>query len=164
MEEIRLGSHYRGSKEEKRSLNAFINLTRASESLLARQGRRLAEPFGLTVSQWGVLEALYHLGPMCQKELGSKLLKSGGNITMVAGNLEKRSLVRRRRQSGDHRFVEIHLTARGRKLVEKLLARHVGGIVADMGRLDAAELEQLRRLCRKLGAVQDDTDDENEGE
>ncbi len=158
-----MGSHYRGNKEQKRALNAFINLTRASESLLARQGRRLSDA-GLTVSQWGVLESLYHLGPLCQKELGTKLLKSGGNITMVVTNLEKRVLVRRRRQSGDHRFLEIQLTARGRKLVEKLLPGHVDGIVADMHVLGAGELEELRRLCRKLGTAEDDTGKRKEGE
>jgi MarR family 2-MHQ and catechol resistance regulon transcriptional repressor len=163
VEEIRLGSHYRGNKEEKRALNAFINLTRASESLLARQARRLSDS-GLTVSQWGVLEALYHLGPLCQKELGKKLLKSGGNITMVVTNLEKRALVRRHRQCGDRRFLEIQLTAKGRKLVDKILPRHVDGIVTDMHGLSADELAELRRLCRKLGTAEDDTEDQNEGE
>ena len=44
----------------------------------------------LTMGQFGVLEALLHLGPMCQQELGAKLLRSGSNITIVIDNLEKR--------------------------------------------------------------------------
>jgi MarR family 2-MHQ and catechol resistance regulon transcriptional repressor len=151
-----MGSHYRGKKEEIRALNAFINLTRASESLIALQGRRLSEE-GLTVSQWGTLEALYHLGPMFQKDLGKKLLKSGGNITMVVNNLGKRALVNRKRDQGDRRFLEICLTAKGRRLVERVLPRHVAGIVGDMNQLVAGELEELRRMCRKL-VTGDDND------
>lgn len=145
-----MGSRYRGKKEEVRALNAFINLTRASESLIALQSRRLSQD-GLTVTQWGALEALYHVGSMSQKDLGQKLLKSGGNITMVVNNLEKRSLVQRKRDRGDRRLLEICLTAKGKRVVERILPRHVAGIVADMNRVGAGELEQLRRICRKLG-------------
>lgn len=145
-----MGSRYRGNQEEIRVLNAFINLTRASESLIALQGRRLSKE-GLTVTQWGAMEALYHVGSMSQKELGKKLLKSGGNITMVVNNLEKRALVHRKRDKGDRRLLEIFLTAKGTRLVERILPLHVAGIVADMRRLGVGELEQLRRLCRKIG-------------
>jgi MarR family 2-MHQ and catechol resistance regulon transcriptional repressor len=151
-----MGSRYKGSAEDIRALSAFINLTRASESLLASQGRRLAKE-GLTVSQWGVLEALYHLGPMSQKDLGLKLLKSGGNITMVVNNLERRSLVTRRRVKGDRRFVEIRLTAKGRRIVERILPEHVSSIVDDLKCLGDDDQEELRRLCRLLGTA--DTDD-----
>jgi MarR family 2-MHQ and catechol resistance regulon transcriptional repressor len=50
--------------------------------------RVLAEP-KLTISQFGVLEALYHKGPLCQRDIASKILKSTGNITLVIVNLEK---------------------------------------------------------------------------
>lgn len=145
-----MGSRYAGTKEEVRALSAFINLTRAAESLLAAQSRRLASD-GLTLSQWGVLEALYHLGPMTQKELGRKLLKSGGDITMVVSNLVKLSLVTRKRLKEDRRFQEIHLAAKGRRLTERILRGHVAGIVRDMSRLGADEQIELRRLCRRLG-------------
>jgi MarR family 2-MHQ and catechol resistance regulon transcriptional repressor len=145
-----MGSHYRGNKEEVRALNAFINLTRASESLIALQARRLSAA-ELTVTQWGALEALYHIGAMSQTELGKKLLKSGGNITLVVNNLEKRALVQRKRDKGDRRILEIRLTAKGARLVERVLPRHVAGIVDDLNRLNAGELDELRRLCRTLG-------------
>jgi len=88
---------------------------------------------------------------MSQKDLGRKLLKSGGNITMVVNNLEKRSLVTRKRPKEDRRFLEIHLAAKGRRLTERILPGHVAGIVRDMSRLGADELNELRRLCRQLG-------------
>ena len=57
----------------------------------------------VTVSQFGVLEALHHLGPLRQGEISAKLLRSGGNITLVVDNLEARGLVQRTREANDRR-------------------------------------------------------------
>jgi MarR family 2-MHQ and catechol resistance regulon transcriptional repressor len=106
---------------------------------------------GLTPSQFGALESLHHLGPMSQKELGRKLLKSSGNITMVVDNLEKRHLVRRERCREDRRVVTVSLTEEGRRLIAGILPGHVQEIARRMAALSPAELEELRRLCRVLG-------------
>ncbi|NUO15561.1 MAG: MarR family transcriptional regulator, partial [Planctomycetaceae bacterium] len=86
-------THYQGSESEVRALNVYIKLMRASESVTARLSAFLQSTEGLTVSQFGILEALYHLGPLNQSQIGEKMLKSGGNITTVIDNLEKRGLV-----------------------------------------------------------------------
>ncbi len=82
---------YQGNRQETRALSTYVKLMRAAESITARIHRHLAS-VGLTLSQFAVLEALYHLGPLYQREIGQKLLKSSGNITMVIDNLEKRRL------------------------------------------------------------------------
>lgn len=144
-----MGTHYRGEPRELRALDAYIKLLRAAESVVARAHRRTA--CDLTVSQFGVLESLLHLGPMHQRKIGSKLLKSGGNVTMVIDNLERRGLVERRRDQKDRRFVSVHLTSAGRQLISEVFPRHVVSIVKEMAPLDAREQEALARLCRKLG-------------
>lgn len=145
-----MGSHYCGTDAEVSALSAFINLMRAADSLAAASARRAAAE-GLTHSQFGVLEALYHLGPLPQKTLGCKLLKTSGNITMVVNNLERAGLVERHRGDSDRRFVTVALTGRGREVIEHALPRQVDGIVEDFSALDDDEREQLRRLCRRLG-------------
>src|SRR6056297_4303318 len=107
-----MGTHYQGSEREEKTLNAFIKLMRATDSLNNRLNRQLSDA-GLTVSQFGVLEALLHLGPLNQKALGEKLLKSGGNITLVIDNLEKCNFVQRHQDSSDRRAMLIHLTEKG---------------------------------------------------
>ena len=89
-----MGTHYQGTKSDENTLNAFIKLMRSVESMNNRLNRHLYEA-DLTVSQFGVLEVLYHLGPLNQRAIGEKLLKSGGNITMVIDNLEKCGHVKR---------------------------------------------------------------------
>ena len=143
-------THHEGTAEEVRALNAFITLMRASESVAARTGEHLSE-HDLTGSQFGVLEALLHLGPLCQRALAGKLLKTGGNITMVVDNLEKRGLVVRKRGREDRRFVTVHLTDSGRALTRRVFPRHLASIVEELSVLGAKEQEELRRLCRKLG-------------
>ena len=55
-------THYKGTEEERRALDVFIKLMRAAESVADRTGGPMAAA-GLTPSQFGVLETLYHLGP-----------------------------------------------------------------------------------------------------
>lgn len=141
---------YRGSKDEVRALNAYVKLMRATESLSARVHRHLAGA-GLSISQFGVLEALYHVGPLSQAEIAKKVLKSTGNITMVIDNLEKRGLARRERKEDDRRYYTVQLTAEGRKLIKSIFPRHVARIMEEMGVLSSEEQESLGRLCRRLG-------------
>jgi len=143
-------THYQGSPQEITALNAFIKLTRAVESLSSRLAQRKTQG-DLSVSQFGVLETIYHLGPMCQSEIAGKLLKSGGNITLVIDNLEKRGLVRRSRHPEDRRMTVVTLTKSGRELIQELLPGHVAAIVEEMSVLTPAEQRQLGDLCRRLG-------------
>lgn len=132
------------------ALNSYTKLMRAAESVTARTGRPMAAA-NLTISQFGVLEALLHKGPLCQRDIAAKILKSAGNMTMVIDNLEKRGLVRRERDSEDRRYLTVHLTAAGNGLIVRVFAEVEAAIVAEMGSLTMAELEQLGILCKKLG-------------
>lgn len=148
-------THYRGTKEEVKALSAFVKLTRASEAISTRVHQHLGEA-GLTVSQFGVLEAIYHIGPLSQAELAKKILKSTGNITMVIDNLEKRGLVKRERKEGDRRYYAVTLTPAGQKLISGIFPRHAGKIVESMNVLTKAEQEKLGQLCRKLGLAEEE--------
>lgn len=145
-----MAARFQGTEKEMRALTTYTKLMRAAESLTARAHEHLSSA-GLTISQFGVLEALHHLGPMSQKDIGSKILRSSGNITMVIDNLEKRSLVRRERDEHDRRFFIVHLTEAGNKLIRKIFPPHAAVITGEMGALTAAEQKTLGYLCKKLG-------------
>lgn len=145
-----MGTHYEGSPKEQKTLNAFIKLMRATESLNNRLNRHHAEA-DLTVTQFGVLEALLHLGPLNQKALGEKLLKSGGNITLVIDNLEKSGLVERQQNPEDRRSMMIHLTPKGKKFISSYFPKHLNRIVEEFEVLSDKELDQLAKICKKLG-------------
>ncbi len=144
-----MGTRHQGSVEEINALNAFIKLQRAAESVSARVHAVL--PTGLTTTQYGVLEAIYHLGPLCQGELSEKLLRSGGNLTLVVDNLEKAGLVERERDPADRRFVVVKLTARGTTMVETLFPKMLESVMREMSVLSSTELTDFGRLLKKVG-------------
>ncbi|MGH7299333.1 MAG: MarR family winged helix-turn-helix transcriptional regulator [Candidatus Rokuibacteriota bacterium] len=143
-------THYRGSTREVAALDAYIKLMRAAESVTARL-EPLMRAADLTVGQFGALEVLMHLGPLCQRDLGRKLLRSGGNTTVVVGNLARRGLVRRTRRADDRRFVTVTLTDKGRRLIGGIFPRHARHVVGEMRALSPADQAELGRLCRQLG-------------
>ena len=145
-----MGTRYKGAEDQMNALECYIKLMRASQSVTARIPRHLRD-WKLTPSQFSVLDALYHLGPMSQLALAQKNLMSPGNITTVVDNLEKRFLVKRRRQTEDRRLVKVYLTETGSKLFADVFPRHVEIIAREMGLLSAPEQRELGRLCRKLG-------------
>ncbi len=145
-----MGTQYLGTTEEVTALDAYIKLVRATESVTHRLHRHL-ETSKLTVTQFGVLEVLFHLGAMYQRDLAEKLLKSGGNITLVIDNLEKRQLVKRDREVGDRRCISVSLTPAGKQLISDIFPNHVAAIVKQMSILSLDEQAELGRLCKKIG-------------
>lgn len=145
-----MGTHHQGTPQEVQALDAFIKLKRGVAALQGQLNDGIAA-FGLTESQFGTLEALYHLGPLCQRALGEKLLTSGGNMTLVIDNLEKRALVQRVRSVEDRRFIAVHLTEQGRALMAEVFPIHAAQVTACMSVLSFEEQAELGKLCKKLG-------------
>jgi MarR family 2-MHQ and catechol resistance regulon transcriptional repressor len=148
-----MATRHQGSAAEKRALDAYIKLRRAVNAVSLRENE-VMRAAGLTESQFGALEALHHLGPLCQHELAGKVLKSAGNMTTVVDNLERRGLVERRRDGEDRRVVTVHLTDSGRDLVREVFPRVVEVLVDAFSALSAGEQQQLAALCRRLGTAE----------
>ena len=135
---------------QQRALNTFVKLMRAAGSVTEKMHRHLKDQ-RLTSSQFGVLEALLHLGPMCQREIGEKILKTGGNMTLVIDNLEKRGLVERVQDKQDRRFLKIHLTSQGQELISRVFPCHAAIAEEVFAILSNDEQEQMGSLLKKLG-------------
>ena len=143
-------TRYKGTSQERFALDACLKLARASATL-ERYLERTDNYGGLTASQFFVLDAIYHLGALSQKTIAEKLMKSGGNITLVIDNLEKKGLVRRVQDKGDRRVTNILLTDKGVEEIENSLQNFVAAIVTATNGLSPVELETLGNLCRKMG-------------
>ncbi len=145
-----MGTHFKGTIPEISALNTFIKLIRASNSTIARVNTVLLKS-KLTESQLSILDALYHLGPLCQRDLGKKLLKSGGNITLVIDNLERQNLVKRERGKEDRRLFNVSITKNGRDIFEKIFPEYLNSVVSEFNVLSESEQKELQRLCKKIG-------------
>jgi len=145
-----MGTHHKGTNKEITALNTYIKLVRAVESLNQRLYPFLLK-YNLSESQFAVLEAIYHIGPMNQRELSSKLLKSPGNITMVIDNLEKRNYVKRERGELDRRHYIIHLTSEGKEFIKRIFPEQVKSIVEELDVLTETDQCQLQKMCKEIG-------------
>jgi MarR family 2-MHQ and catechol resistance regulon transcriptional repressor len=145
-----LGTHYKGGAAEVRALDALIKLLRCTSSLQARLEGGLREE-GFSPTQFGILEALLHLGPLEPCELGPKLLTSRPNVVLLVDQLEERGLVRRQPVESDRRRVRIELTAAGKRAIQRAFPKHARRVVNELSALSASEQEQLGRLCKRLG-------------
>ncbi len=145
-----MGTHYQGQRHEVRALNAYIKLMRAADSVGKRLERHLSK-FDLTENQFGILEILLHRGSVIQRELSEKLFTSGGNVTQILDQLERRELVKRIRDSQDRRNVQVHLTAKGEQFIRDIFPVHLEAIMGEFCVLTAEEQEELARLCKKIG-------------
>jgi MarR family 2-MHQ and catechol resistance regulon transcriptional repressor len=148
-----VGTHFRGTAAQRRALDTYIKLMRASDSVQAPLERRL-EALGVTEGQFGVLEILHHLGPQSPGAIAQKSFRSGGNVTTVLGTLERRGFVIRKRRPEDRRSMEVRLTAAGRQLVRRVLPLHVAAVVQAFAALSRPEQARLSDLLKKLGLAQ----------
>lgn len=145
-----MATNFKGNEKEANALDVYIKLIRASESLSNRINAVLDKK-GLTISQFSVMDALYNLGPLSQKDLGKKILRSGGNITMVIDNLEKQNFVERERSQADRRFFIIHLTKKGKKFFAKIFPTFLGSVVKEFSVLTIKEQIEFQRMCKLIG-------------
>ena len=103
-------------------------------------------------SDFAVLEALLHKGPLPVNEIGKKVLLTSGSITVAVDRLEQMELVERRAHGTDRRARVVHLTREGKKLITRVYGEHAD----DLERLASASLTAneratLIRLLKKIG-------------
>lgn len=148
-----MAGNFQVGKDEKEALGLITKMTRSLDAV-ERKTLVYLNDISLTSSQFSVLEALYHLGPMCQKKVAGKVLKSSGNITTVIDNLEKRGLVQRIRSREDRRYIQLHITDEGRELIEAFFPAHMQRLVQCFSVLTPEERQELGRITKKLGLGQ----------
>jgi MarR family transcriptional regulator, 2-MHQ and catechol-resistance regulon repressor len=131
-------------------VHLWLLLWKASKAVEAH-ARRSVESTGLGLSDFGVLEALLHKGPLPVSALGKKVLLSSGSITVAVDRLEKNGLVERGSDATDRRARIVHLTGEGRTLIRKVFAEHERDMERVFSRLAKQERNTLGALLRKLG-------------
>lgn len=145
-----MATRHQGTAGETRALDLFIKFMRTHDALSAHL-RRLMAGFDLQPSQFGILETLYHLGPMRQHELAAKLLQTPGNITRILDKFEQDALVERRAEPGDRRCHRIALTKQGESCIGAVFPDFAPAMQDLFKGLTADEQKQLGDLLRKAG-------------
>lgn len=153
----------KGDKKRRRALEAYGTLQRAA-AMAASHVEQAVHTFGLSASQFGVLETLDQRGPVHQQELAEALGRSKAQMTAIIDALEARALVRRERHAVDRRFISVYLTDAGRVLLAEAAPVRTDAVVALMRELSGEQRTRLTRLCRRLLRVVDPTADGSEAD
>jgi MarR family 2-MHQ and catechol resistance regulon transcriptional repressor len=145
----RPGTHSALPDDRGATLELVIAVGRALQAM-ERHVRPHLMQSGLAMTEFAVLEALYHKGPLRLGEIRDRILLTGASTTYVVKKLEERGLMRRRTSSEDSRVVFGELTAKGRALIDDVFPVHAQRLQQATAGLTVSEKREASRLLRAL--------------
>lgn len=136
--------------EAGRALALWVVINRAF-SAMQRVAAADVRRRGFNLTEWGVLEYLYHKGMQPLARVGREILITSGSVTYVIDKLERKGLIQRIPCTSDRRVIYAALTEEGRRLMEREFPGHAEAIREMMAPLDPGEQEQLKSLMKRVG-------------
>jgi MarR family 2-MHQ and catechol resistance regulon transcriptional repressor len=136
-------------KEEDKALRVWIELARAFSAIRSRESAYI-ESHELTIQQFGVLEALYHLGSLSVGEITKVILSTPGNMTVVIKNLLSKELISKKAADNDKRKTLIEITDKGKTLIAEIFPKHADNIKSYFSCLTEEEKDGMILNLRKV--------------
>ena len=106
---------------------------------------------GLGLSDFAIMEALLHKGPLPINQIGEKVLLTSGSMTAAINRLEKGGHVKRVQDQSDGRYFYVHLTKYGRKVIRQAYRNHKLNLERIAEILTNEEKNELVKLLKKIG-------------
>ena len=134
------------------NLKIVIAMARTYNELFFQIERSLQE-FELNLSEFGVLEMLYHKGDQPVQKVAEKILVTSGTITYVINKLEKKQLVIRRKCDKDKRIYYVSLTEKGKEYISHIFPKHeefLNDLFKDLSEENKRELLENLIKFRKI--------------
>lgn len=135
--------------ENKAALHSLVVFRRAANTI-SKSELETIRRYGLTIGQFGVLEALYNKGNLRIQDLIDKLLSTSGNMTVVIKNMIRDGYISKTVDETDRRASLIGLTPLGRKTIESILPEHYDHVGQLFSVLSLEEQEQLASILKKF--------------
>jgi len=139
----------------------WLVLSKANRALKALAEQSIVGT-GLGFTDFMVLEALLHKGPLTITEIQGKVLLASGSMTAAIDRLETNGLVTRNFTSADRRARVIELTAEGKRVIQSSFKQHVRDLESATSPLNAEERRQLYALLKKLGLYAEEVRDKGQ--
>ncbi|WP_438446995.1 MarR family winged helix-turn-helix transcriptional regulator [Gorillibacterium sp. sgz5001074] len=132
------------------ALKLFVVLSKAYKSL-TEQAEKDAKQYGLSPSEFMVLEVLYAKGRIPLQQIGDKILVTSGSITYNIDKLEKKGLLRRVPCSEDRRVTYAEITENGHELFSRIFPGHADKIHGMMKAIPRGKQLEMIDLLKQLG-------------
>ena len=136
--------------EEITAARLWLVLARASASVGTFIERSMGLK-GFCLTDFMILEALLHKGPMTISAIGEKVLLASASMTSAIDRLEERKLVHRSLSAEDRRVRLVDLTCDGRRFIEELFAQHVDDLESISTGISQEERKVLYVALKKIG-------------
>ena len=137
-------------KDQELSLKLFVVMSRAIEAVEKAVTKDIKR-YGLNLTEFGVLEFLYHKGEQPIQIIGKKVLLASSSITYVVDKLEEKGLLERMACPNDRRVIFGRLTEKGEKLMEEIFPQHEKAMAQIFSSLSTEEKEQAIELIKRIG-------------
>lgn len=132
------------------AVRVWLILSKATHAI-EKNAMQSVSALGLGLSDFAVLEVLFHKGPLPVNTVGKKILLTSSSITAAVNRLETRKLLRRVTTPKDRRSRIVELTEAGRRLIERAFQKHAKDMEETMAVLKSSERAELVRLLKKVG-------------
>jgi MarR family transcriptional regulator, 2-MHQ and catechol-resistance regulon repressor len=138
------------NKSKSDGTHVFLVVWKTYRALLA-EAQASIKRINLCDSDFRVLEALLHKGPLPVNFIGQMVDLTTGSITSAIDRLESKWLVVRKHHPTDRRIRVVELTTKGRQLIKKAFAQHKVDMETAASNLSRAERVMLVDLLKRLG-------------
>src|ERR1700746_690960 len=118
---------------------------------LTRYAAAGIEETGLGLSDFGVLEALLHKGPLPVNTIGPIVDLTPGSISIAVDRLFEKGLVSRVESTEDRRVRIVALTSRGKDLIGSAFRKHAGQMRKVFSELSPEDVRGLEMALKKVG-------------
>jgi MarR family 2-MHQ and catechol resistance regulon transcriptional repressor len=132
------------------SLRLFQVLARTFR-VISEHSLRSIKSFGLNLTEFAVLELIYHNGPQPLGAIGSRLMMVSGGVTYVIDKLEQSGYITRRPSPNDRRVIYACLTDKGAELMKQIYPEFAQSLHEVLDGMTREEKEQLIHFLEKLG-------------
>ena len=116
---------------------------------------------GLGLSDFTIMEALLHKGPLPINRIGERVLLTSGSMTAAVNRMESKGLVTRIQDPSDGRCFYVHLTKKGRQTIKTAYAEHEKNLEKIASVLSDSERKELVRLLKKIGLFAESLESDN---
>ncbi len=127
-------------------------------TILLRSGHTLAEiikddvqSHGLSLSEFMVMEALYHKGSLTVNQVIQKILIPNSSLSYVIEQLKTKGLITKKRDKIDRRVYHLNLTSSGHQFISQIYPIHQQILRERLNRLTHDEEMMLQTLLKRIG-------------
>ena len=131
-------------------LKSLTILFRAVGSIEERIKKDVAR-YGLNPSEFGVLEVLYHKGPMQVQTICEKILIAASSMSYVIDKLKKKGYIEAPQDPTDRRAHIVKLTNIGQQLMDEIYPKHVATLRSVFDVLSEEEEVMMQELLKRIG-------------